>query len=563
MRMPLSSLAVTARDRSLHKLLDLPGEPRPYVREKDIPVPMIDGVVLLADRYQPADASGPLPVVMVRCPYGRRGLVAALTVLPLAMSGFQVLIQSTRGTFGSGGEFRPFCHEAEDGAATLAWVREQRWCDGRVATAGASYLGHTQWAVVPFAEPPVEAACLDVTAARLTSAFYTGGVPNLRNALGWAQLIGRQERTVLPAVVPTPRTVLRLRKAVRSRPLQAADVTVAGAQVLFWRDFCEHSLPGDSHWTQADHQDADVAAMPPVSMVSGWWDLFAAEQFDDFVRLQNAGKQVQLTVGPWMHGDPGQVAEIAKASVRWLGRHLDATDGEGDDNSEAGDRAPLRLYLQGAGRWLNLDRWPPSGSTDTTLYLRPHGSLADRPLPVGAGPTVFTYDPADPTPSVGGPLLSRPGGQADNGKIEARPDVVTFTGPPLFDPLDIVGEVRATVHVRADRPYADVFVRLCDVDEHDVSRNVVDGIRTLAPNGLTAGADGVSDVAVRLFPTAYRVPAGHRLRVQVAAGAFPRYRTNPGTGESFATATSGVPCRIEVLHDAAHPSRVVVPVFRG
>ncbi len=95
---------------------------------------------------------------------------------------------------------------------------------------------------------------------------------------------------------------------------------------------------------------------------------------------------------------------------------------------------------------------------------------------------------------------------------------------------------------------------------------MVDGIRRLDPaivpaDDVEVGEDGVLAVDVELFPTAYRVQAGHRLRVQVSGGAFPRYARNPGTGESFATATTGRTCRVEVLHDAAHPSRLVLPVL--
>jgi putative CocE/NonD family hydrolase len=132
----------------------------------------------------------------------------------------------------------------------------------------------------------------------------------------------------------------------------------------------------------------------------------------------------------------------------------------------------------------------------------------------------------------------------------------------------VVGPVRARIHVRPELEHADVFVRLCDVDPDGVSRNVVDGIRRLDPRTVPAddvqvGDDGVLAVDVELFPTAYRVRAGHRLRVQVSGGAFPRYARNHGTGEPFGIATDLKPCRFEVFSDAAHPSRLVLPVLPG
>ena len=111
---PLLHLAGRAADRAL----GLPGPSEPYQVRKNVGVPMPDGVVLLGDHYRPAGADGPLPVVLVRSPYGRSGPVGFVFAAPMARRGFQVFIQSTRGTFGSGGEFRPFLHEQGDGLAT-------------------------------------------------------------------------------------------------------------------------------------------------------------------------------------------------------------------------------------------------------------------------------------------------------------------------------------------------------------------------------------------------------------------------------------------------------------
>jgi putative CocE/NonD family hydrolase len=156
--------------------------------------------------------------------------------------------------------------------------------------------------------------------------------------------------------------------------------------------------------------------------------------------------------------------------------------------------------------------------------------------------------------------------QADNAAIEARPDVLTFTTEPFAAHQDLVGPVTARIFVRTGRRYADLFVRVCDVDAKGVSRNVVDGIRRLCPQtvpapDVRAGDDGVLAVDVELYPTAYRVQAGHRIRVQVSAGAFPRYARNFGTEEPFGAATRAVRCRFEIFHDSRHPAHVLLPVL--
>ncbi len=540
---PLSRIAGRAVDRAI----GLAGPAEPVTIRRDVGVPMPDGVVLLGDHYRPARNDAPMAVVLIRSPYGRAGLAGTVFAAPVARRGFQVFIQSTRGTFGSGGQFRPFLHEHEDGIATVAWLREQPWCDGRIAMIGASYLGHTQWAIAPYVDPPLESVSLNITAARITAAFYEHGAPGLRNALGWSAQIGRQERGPL-TMVPNPAQQARMRKALKKLPLQAADSDVAGAPVAFWRDFVDHAGAGDDFWAGVDHQDSDLTKLPPVSMVTGWWDLFLAEQLRDYAAIRAAGVEARLTVGPWLHGEPAEIRAMSQQDVAWLSRHL------GGAREPSGP--PVRLYLQQADDWLELDEWPPP-ATETTYFLRTAGRLATDGEPGDPMPAWFVYDPADPTPSAGGPVLQPPGKQVDNAAIESRSDVLTYTTEPLPADQDLVGPVSARIYLRTETGYADVFVRLCDVDEKGISRNVVDGIRRLLPD-----SEGIREVEVELFPTAYRVQAGHRLRLQVSGGAFPRYARNFGTASPFGTGTHGQRCRFEIFADAQHPSCLVLPLYR-
>jgi hypothetical protein len=124
----------------------------------------------------------------------------------------------------------------------------------------------------------------------------------------------------------------------------------------------------------------------------------------------------------------------------------------------------------------------------------------------------------------------------------------------LDQDVEVVGEVSAEIWFRSSLPYADVFVRLCDVDDNGRSTNICDGLVSLT------GADEISRATVALWPTAYRFKRGHRIRVQVSSGAFPRYNRNLGTGEPRATATTVRVAQQQVFHDPEHPSAVVVPV---
>ncbi|GAA3578423.1 CocE/NonD family hydrolase [Amycolatopsis ultiminotia] len=537
-------------DRVLDRVLGLPvtDGPAPEVT-KGLRIPMSDGVHLLADRYAPAGLrSG--PVVLIRTPYGRTGPMAKLFGDTFARHGLQVVLQSTRGTFGSEGEFRPFHLEREDGIATAEWLREQPWCDGRLGTAGASYLGHTQWALGPYLDPPLAAMCLGVTASEFTTVFYPGGVLAADNMVSWSSLIGTQEEPL--AGLPNPLQTRRTRRAMAHLPLSGADVAAIGRPVQFLQDVTEHAEPDDDYWAMSDHS-AEVAGLSvPVTMSTGWYDLFLRRQLRDFRILQDAGRAPRITIGPWAHSDPGGMRAMVQDQIGFLTAQFTG-------NRTGLHRSPVRIFLQQSGTWLDFDRWPPP-ATGTPAHLRPVGGLGEA-VSGDTAPTPFTYDPADPTPAVGGPLLTGKTKQRDNSEVEARDDVLVFTGEPLAADLDVIGEVAATVFVRTELGHADVYVRLCDVDSGGVSRNVTDGILRLRPDAPEVGADGVVRAEVELDPTAYRFRRGHRLRVQVAGGAFPRFARNHGTGDAVASAVAGKPNRFEVFHDEARPSRITLPVF--
>ena len=216
------------------------------------------------------------------------------------------------------------------------------------------------------------------------------------------------------------------------------------------------------------------------------------------------------------------------------------------------------MYVEGAGEWRDLADWPPPGVAPQPWYPGAGGSLTPEP-PAQPGISPFRYDPADPTPSVGGQLLTGKAGSADNRALEARPDVLVFTSTPLTADLDVIGPVSARVRVRASGGHFDPFARLCDVDPRGRSRNVCDGI--VRCGAVSPGS--VTPVTVPMSATAHRFPAGHRLRLQVSGGAHPRFARNTGSGEPPATATRLVAVDLQVMHETADPAALLLPVHPG
>ena len=153
--------------------------------ERDLAATMDDGVVLLADRWVASDtAATAQPTVLVRSPYGRRQFVGLLMGRLLAERGFQVVVQSVRCTFGSGGAFEPF-DERADGLATLAWLRAQRWHAERFAMIGPSYLGLVQWAIAQPAGDELAAMAIQVSASQFYDETYAGGSVSLETVASW------------------------------------------------------------------------------------------------------------------------------------------------------------------------------------------------------------------------------------------------------------------------------------------------------------------------------------------------------------------------------------------
>jgi uncharacterized protein len=523
---------------------------RDLIVERDLPVPMPDGTVLLADRWAPRTGGDKLPVALARTPYGRGALMTEGPVRPLAERGFQVILQSVRGTFGSGGVFEPMRNEREDGLATLEWVVNQPWFGDSIVLVGASYLGYAQWAVADRLPPEVKAMIPQVTDAALTLDFLRPDSYSLETPFGLGALLAGQERRlgVLRGLMEAGKT----RRAMSTLPLGEADVAAIGHRSGYIQDILRHDAD-DPYWAPIDHRNRVAETTVPVSAVGGWYDVFLPGQLRDFCVLQQAGRTARLTVGPWTHLSMDgitmrEVLEFGLACAR---------------GAEPPKRGPVRLYVMGEEAWRDFGSWPPPGYSPRPFYLGPAGTLAAEPpdgspsagQPGGSAPDRYRYDPADPTPAVGGVRIIRgSAGRVDNTALEARPDVLTYTTTPLEADVEVIGEVSAQIWFRSSLPWADVFVRLCDVDPDGKSWNICDGLISLSD------ADQITAATVRLWPTAHRFKAGHRIRVQVSSGSFPRYARNPGTGEPRATATRLVAADQSVYHDPAHPSAITLPV---
>jgi putative CocE/NonD family hydrolase len=185
-----------------------------------------------------------------------------------------------------------------------------------------------------------------------------------------------------------------------------------------------------------------------------------------------------------------------------------------------------------------LPDWPPAPAGELSWYLQADGRLDVDP-PATDRELRYDYDPADPTPGVGGAMLGRLAGPADNRALEARPDVLVFTSAALPDDVEIAGQPSVRLWFGSSLEHTDVFVRLCDVHPDGRSENLSDILLRLRPgDGRVRGEDGEWELDVELSAIAARIAGGHQVRLQVSSGAFPRFSRNTGSGEPDGSATT-------------------------
>ncbi|WP_125079564.1 CocE/NonD family hydrolase [Mycobacterium sp. P7213] len=508
-------------------------------------IPMRDGVQLRADHYQPTGAVA--GTLLVRCPYGRKFPFSLVFARMYAARGYRVILQSVRGTFGSTGVFEPMVNEAADGADTVAWMRDQPWFTGSFGTIGLSYLGFTQWALLADPPPELTAAVITVGPHDLYESTWGRGAFALNDFLGWSHMMAHQEvRPRIRAGVAQLTAQRRVRRAAAGLPLGAAGRTLLGGGSPWYESWVEHPDRDDPFWDTLRHPVALEQTRVPVLLLSGWQDLFLDQTLTQYQTLRDRGAEVALTVGPWTHTEmlTKGLRAVTTESLAWLDIHLGGAD-------RAPRTSPVRVYVTGGGGWRDLPDWAPE-STGHSWWLQPGGRLADSPVPDGAADSAsFHFDPADPTPTVGGRLLAPGGGYQRDDVLARRADVLTFTGEPLTQDADVFGSPVVELAHSSDNPHVDVFVRVSEVDARGRSRNVSDGYLRLNQD---AGM-----VRIELDQIAHRFAAGSRIRLLIAGGSHPRYARNLGTGEPAISGAAQRPAKHTI--DLAG-SRLLLPLNR-
>lgn len=597
----------------------MPGRATGIYLDRDVLVPMRDGVRLATDVYRP-EGSGQHPVVLERTPNGKQRTVTSLTLallLPdLVERGYAVVVQDMRGRFNSVGDWEPFRCEINDGFDTVRWAATQPWSTGRVGMVGVSYSGAAQL-LAAMAAPPGLTTIVPAAGGGDPYEHWVygkGGSLDLCFVMSWTLFLARNaalrqglvERDLdelqatdaeveraLMSDPDTARPALRRRAAIVARAFArrpVGDIPALQAAAPYLRQWLQHPTR-DGYWVDRSASDHYAKMRTPALHVTGWYDLLLEGTIATFLGMRadaatpKARHGQRLIIGPWIHGaytpcpptpaaqvDFGQSAyvDFPELELRWLDHWL-----KGEDTAILSG-APIRLFVMGDNVWRGEHEWPLARTQWTPWYLhsdgRANGLGGDGRLttdpPRNEAADRFAYDPCDPVPTLGGclPPYGLEPGVFDQRPVERRSDVLVFTSTALEQDLEVTGPVAIELWAASSAPDTDFTAKLVDVQPDGRALNICDGIvraRHRRSGGtvslITPGV--VYPHRIELTPTSTVLRCGHRIRVEVSSSNFPHRPPNPNTGQPLDSAWVPVVAHQVVHHDARHPSAVILPVI--
>ncbi|MCG3197850.1 MAG: Cocaine esterase [bacterium] len=551
-----------------------------YIR--DATMTTRDGVILVMDIILPK-GDGPFPVMLWRNPYNKDGVTNG-EARQFVEAGYAAVSQDTRGRFKSQGVWDAFRYERNDGYDTHEWISKQPWCNGSIGTAGGSYLGFTQCISGPEAHPALKAMVPEVPWGNTyRDCLYWGGAFRLLLATFWGS-------TQQLADVGKPMPDFSDGKLFRYLPLRTWDDCI-GEPVPYLRDWVAHPTH-DAYWRDHEVGDRIENLRCAALYIGGWFDIFNRGVLEYWSAARTRAKDPEarekqfLIMGPWAHGgtvEDGKVGDLnfgpqsnlkkTRTRMAFLDEYVRGMD------TGFSQRAPLQIFVMGANRWRDEHEWPLARTQYKNLYLQGEGPAntaegrgkLDWSAPIEEGRTdTYVYDPENPVPTHGGPLLWVTAGPRDQSAAERRPDVLVYTSDVLTETLEVTGPVRLVLHAASSARDTDWTAKLLDVfpteDGKGVPYGIAEGIlrarfRESDTKTSLIEPGKVYEYTMDLGPTSNAFVPGHRIRLEVSSSNFPRFDRNPNTGHDFGADAETVKAEQTVYRDRARPSHLVLPVI--
>lgn len=577
--------------------------PCTVTKTTNVAVPMRDGTVLRADIYRPA-TTAKVPVILYRTQYNKE----AAQIQPsryqapdwFASHCYLVVTQDIRGQYASGGTFVEFGHDQKDGYDSVEWAAKLPGANGKVGMYGSSYVGATQWLAAESLPPHLAT----IVPANTASDYYQGwtyedGAFRLNFIEPWAMkdivlsAMAHQGRTAVVRQLQT--NAKDLAQWMAYAPYDKFPPFHPGTSVAsYFFDWIRHNTD-DAYWQRWDPKNYYNQLNVPVLNFEGWYDAFLAGGLQNFTGMVSSGKTAyarnnqRIVIGPWDHigwGRPGSIeapmlkalpananSPINQLMLAWWDHFL-----KGKNNGvESGPT--VNYYEMGANVWRTADGWPLPQTRFTPYYLSSDGhantvfgdgQLSTSKPAGGQAPDRYTYDPTNPVPSVGGhsccaaPTGSQ--GPYDRQSIDQRNDVLVFQTPPMTRDTQVTGPLTVRLYAASSAPDTDFTAAVDDVQTDGTAMLLNDGIvrasyrsSLVHPTPITPGK--VYEYTIQVWPTSDLVKAGDSIRLEISSSDYPQFDPNPNTGSWLGVSTRKQPAHQTILHDATHPSALVLPII--
>ena len=545
----------------------------------DTYVEMRDGALLYTRVYLPDPdiwGPGPYPVILYRTPYGI-GTPDSDPRWPVdILLGYVRVDQDTRGRYSSEGLDHLFYDDSSDGYDTIDWIADQKWCDGNIGAYGYSAPGITAFLAAGEPHPNLKAIAPLSSSGNLMSDLTFEGGAFRGDSLLWG--IG-QTVSGLSTIPGGHRDLLGIDPytwayhtwevyGLLLNLLGYAGYPTAPASYwmhLPWYDFHPSyaamqpyaneilSHPDQDEWRDS-YKVYDTVKVPTL-LSTGWYDFFIRCQVDAFVALQERDVPVKLIVGPGTHGTPASMP-VYEWFDYWL---------KGIDNGIM-DEPPVQYYCLEADEWRWANQWPPEEVEYVNYYLREDGVLSTDSSTGWEEPDSYTYDPMDPVITMGGAnLMLAPGSFDQTPVVLGRDDILSYTGPPLTEDVEIAGPLTVVLSVSSDCLDTDFTAKLIDVHPGGELMLVDDGIiraryrdSMATPELMEPGEVYMITFDIGNIGQVFK--AGHSIRVDISSSNFPKYDRNLNTGGVLYKESTWTVAENTIYHDAANPSYIMLPV---
>jgi putative CocE/NonD family hydrolase len=590
------------------------------VVDEKVMMPMRDGIRLATDIYRPK-TDKPVPVIFSRTPYnfnayrdGKLGTRNYETAMQYVKAGYAYVVQNERGRYFSEGEWDILGLPLTDGYDAFEWMKNQKWCNGKIATYGCSSTAEWQMAVAALDHPSHTTLVAQGYGAGVGKVgpfleqgnWYRGGATQML-FISW--LYGVQNDAIRPSFPKnaTQEQLIRAsryfdlapehpplswKKSFNHLPVSDLLENVDGPVGIF-SDMVARK-PNDPKWFKGGLYHDNMQFNKPNYWFVSWFDVSSSPNIELFnhVRKNAVDPKVRdqqyLIIAPTLHCSFTRATEntmigdlnVGDARLDYntllMGWYDHFLKGEKPDYLKSLPR--VKYYTIGKNIWQTSETWPPANMQMQTLYLNSNGKAntmyGDGKLsntkPTKDAPDSYYYDPMNPVPSNGGNVCCTgdaiQGGSYDQRVIETRQDVLVYTTEPFMDGVELSGPIEATFYVSSDAKDTDFTFKIIDVYPDGTAHNLDENIfRARYREGFDKEVfmqkDNVYEIKFSPVHLSNYFKKGHSLRIEVSSSNFPRFDRNLNTGGANYNESKGVVALNKIHHSDKYPSQIKIPMI--